>query len=199
MPTRTNQVANKDSTELKPNQKLTRALEDDYQKYLDGENSKIDYKSKKAGIFSRILFLYLNKIVALGAKARYELSMLFKVPEVLQHENRFPKFKEYYDKKFEENPGISFFKILLGYQFWMWLEGSLRYFVPFFFQLFLPVAIKICLNWLTGEEGEEEDWRGLLAALALMIISLSKSIGTSQAIESAQLNAITTEMLIRVS
>ena len=192
-----------ESTTLQILNEHEKLIEDDYQKYLDGKNSKVDYQPKGVGVIGHLFFLYLNKVINLGLKKRYELNLLFKVPDVLKHENKFPKFKKYYEEQFDQKPQVSFLRVILGFQFWLWLEGSLKYFVPFFFQLFLPMAVKRYLRWLTGETGDgghqESDLVGIISAIALILISLIKSLGVTQAVGPSKTNSIVIEMLIRVS
>ena len=177
---------------------------DDYQKYLDGENSSVEYKPKNLTILSRVFFLYLNKIIDLGRYKRYELGMLFKIPETLKHENKFPEFKKYYKNEFQKNPKKSLLRIILEFQFWLWIDGSFKYFLPSFCQLFLPLAVKYYLGWLTGLDGGNDgknqlsDVVGVVSGVALIFISLMKSLGECPAVEPSQTNCIIIEMLIRV-
>ena len=176
-------------------------IKDDYQKYLESENADVDFQPKKVGLLSRIFFFYLNKIIKLGLEKRYELDLLFRVPDVLKHENTFPKFKQYYLEQFGQKPKVSLLRIVLGFQFWLWLEGSLKYLFPFFLQLFLPLAVKIYLKWLTGaDEGgyHPSDVVGIIAGVGLAFISFGKFLGAGQAAGPMKTNSIIIEMLIRV-
>ena len=193
------EILNQANLELESALSRPNVEKDDYQKYLDGENSKTDYRPKKTGILSTIFFLYLNKIINLGEKKRFELDMLYKVPNFLKYQDKFPKFREFYTKIFQSNPKVSFFTVILRYQFWMWMNGSIRYMMPFMFQLFLPMAVKYYLKWLTEVDSSVSDTIGILSAFGLVFISFMKATLTAQAVEAAMSNSIVIEMLIRVS
>jgi hypothetical protein len=142
------------------------------------ENKEVsDQTTDKRPLFegkclSTVFFTQFNKIIEVGSKGKFTEKDLFKIDSTLVPSD-YPTFKAYLENNRTAHPNRSFFFILMGsIKKYIYIGGAIFLFIDSF-QCFIPIFLRLFLNWI--EDPEAASWKGYVYAAVLTSVTLSRT------------------------
>jgi hypothetical protein len=91
---------------------------------------------------------------------------------------------------------FSFIKVVNSYDKKMQMKAMAFVSSTYIFQAFLPLFVKLYLQWL--EDPDQENWKGYAYGVPLVLMSLAKPLGTQQGLEYLLGHSIMSSTVTRV-